>query len=305
MDVLEILHKIGYTDVKETSSQYTTRPLYRDSDNNTALAINKKTGEWYDFVQRRGGSLYKLIALTIGLKSEAEVKKFLESDGLDVEVKIQDRYELSDVKNFDKELLLKLKKDHLYWVKRGVSEETVKYFEGGVTFNGRMCNRYVFPILNTNDDLIGFSGRLLDNNPKFPKWKHLGTKSTWCYPFKWNQDILAEKREVILVESIGDMLALWDAGIKNSLVTFGVYVSSRIAELLLRLDMQKIIIAFNNDSDNNFVGNESAEEARKYLLKHFDSDQVVVAIPDYKDFGEMNQEQINLWKNQLTTRSRN
>jgi DNA primase len=159
-----------------------------------------------------------------------------------------------------------------------------------------MKNRYVFPIFNNKNELIGFSGRTLVTGYNIPKWKHIGTKSNWCYPLKWNINLLKSSKEVILIESIGDMLSLWDKGIKNTIVTFGISISRSIIEFLLRIDAQKIIIAFNNDEDNNLVGNEAADKEKFHLSKYFDPHQIILAIPDYKDFGEMDEIQINLWK---------
>ena len=49
MSILEILQKIGYTDVKDNGKYYRTKPLYRSSNNNTSLCIEKNTGCFYDF----------------------------------------------------------------------------------------------------------------------------------------------------------------------------------------------------------------------------------------------------------------
>ena len=52
-----------------------------------------------------------------------------------------------------------------------------------------MKNRYVFPILNSKKDIVGFSGRDLNSQSKI-KWKHLGEKINWCYPLFLNIDNL-------------------------------------------------------------------------------------------------------------------
>jgi hypothetical protein len=299
MEVIDVLHKIGYVSLQDFGKDWRTTPLYRASDNKTSLCINKSNGQWYDFSARDGGSLLGLVKLTMSLPTMKAAQAFIGDTSFIIEPPTKHRYELLETKKFDKNLLFKLQKDHSYWVERGISELTVSTFQGGTTFNGRMCYRYVFPVFNSKDELVGFSGRRLNDNSDYPKWKHIGPKSTWCYPLKWNQDFLYDSKEAILVESIGDMLALWDAGIKNVIVTFGVDISVKIVELLLRMDAQRILIAFNNDEENNLVGNQAAVDGKKFLLNHFDSSQVVVAIPTQKDFGEMDNEQITLWKNKF------
>jgi hypothetical protein len=66
-EVRDILLKIGYSDLRDFGKQWRMAPLYRSSDNNTSLAVNKLTGQWYDFSARMGGSIQKLIQLTLNL----------------------------------------------------------------------------------------------------------------------------------------------------------------------------------------------------------------------------------------------
>ena len=107
--------------------------------------------------------------------------------------------------------------------------------------------------------------------------------------------IIKEKNEAILIESIGDMLSLWDAGIKNTIVTFGLDASVAIINFLLRYDTETIKISLNNDADNNLAGNEAAEKLQRKLRKYFDEGQVSIKLPTKNDFGEMTKEEINHW----------
>jgi DNA primase len=78
----------------------------------------------------------------------------------------------------------------------------------------------VFPVYNEHNQIIGFSGRHVEsNNDKWkhlPKWKHVGKRNNWVYPaFNTATGVDEEiefKKEVILVESIGDALALYEQG---------------------------------------------------------------------------------------------
>ena len=55
-------------------------------------------------------------------------------------------------------------------------------------------------------------------------------------------------------------------------------------------------ISIMPDSNNNFVGNDSAKEAKLQLLNFFDENQVCVKLPPKKDFGEMSCDEIRCWK---------
>ena len=97
------------------------------------------------------------------------------------------------------------------------------------------------------------------------------------------------------MERIGDMLSLWENGIRNCIVTFGVSLSPDTMSLLTRLDPDKIHVAFNNDSSGNEAGNKAAYIARKKLLQFFDKNQITITLPNkYNDFNEMHLAEPNL-----------
>jgi len=297
-NILEILQSIGYKP-HDIGKEYQMRPLFRESNNDTALCVNKNTGLWYDHVERRGGPIELLVELTINGTPNSEIAELLKFDPEKQIIK----EELESTSKFDKNLPLKLKPDHSYWVGRGIDASVVAKFGGGIATEGRMANRHTTPIYDPyNDDLIGFAGRWLGKKSNYiPKWKLLGKKSQFLWPIKYNKEEIQKSKEVILIESLGDGFALYNAGIKNILVTFGVTLSSKVIQFLLKQDMQKIVIAFNNDSCNNSVGNEASLKARKNLLSFFDEGQVVIRLPQngFNDFGEMSRNSILNWYNDI------
>ena len=295
-DFAQILTELGYN-LRDYGKEYRARPLYSESDNNTILTIEKSTGKWYDFKELRGGSFEELVKRTLKLDSLEDAGKWLKEKDYIQNETVDQKPLIKDKKIFSKEVLSRIFPEHEYWNNRGISTLTLKVFDGGVVRSGRMKDRYVFPILDGRNNLVGFSGRdlLSSENSKRPKWKHIGDKSNWKYPLQINYKILKSIKEVILVESIGDMLSLWENGVQNVIVTFGLDVSTSVVNLLLKLDPNKIYISFNNDASNNNAGNVAAEKAKKKLLKYFDRYQVRIALPDKKDFGEMDGSEIDRW----------
>lgn len=300
--VKQVLQDLGYV-LADRGREYRTKPLYRDSDNDNVLRIWKNSGQWIDFKENVSGSLEDLVRLTLKLKNIDEAKQWVVSRGIDTSSIDEDRPKalVSQPTIFDPEILLRLRKDDSYWEKRGISSSTISPFKGGVATSGKMFNRYVFPIFNSENLLIGFSGRdvsslTLDGRPK---WKHLGDKKEWVFPAQINSKELKSKKEVILVESIGDMLALMENGISNVLVTFGLHISNKMLYTLIALNPKKISIAFNNDGSDDGAGNSAAEIARNKLLSYFDLSQVSINLPSTaKDFGEMhlkNQALVQQW----------
>ncbi|MAF24967.1 hypothetical protein CL634_05265 [bacterium] len=293
----EILTELGYN-LRDYGKEYRTRPIYRESDNDTILTIEKSTGKWFDFKLNQGGSFEDLVKRTLKLSDKEEAQKYLSQNFQMNESKTEQKPLVKKSKLLSKDALKNLIPDNSYWLDRGISNTTLSIFEGGVLLGGRMKNRYVFPIFDCSKKLAGMSGRYLHDipkNSKIPKWKHIGNKATWKYPLQVNFKILKNIKKVILVESVGDMLALWEAGIKNVIVTFGLDASVEILNILLKIDPDKIYISLNNDASNNNAGNIAASKVEKKLLKYFNRNQVSIKFPELNDFGDMSTTQIHEW----------
>jgi DNA primase len=296
LNVFQVLTDLGYK-LKDHGKEYRARPLYRDSDNDTVLKIEKISGNWFDFKQNISGDLNSLVKLTLKLDGVDEAKRWLKNKNFISQVIANvEKPLLKSTKTFDIELLSKLENNHDYWIKRDVQKEIIAEFKGGIAKMGKMKNRYVFPIFNLNNNIIGFSGRDISNLSKI-KWKHLGEKTEFIYPLFLNSKIIENKKEVILVESIGDLLSLWQAGIKNVIVTFGVSLSLPILNYLLKIDVKKIYISLNNDSNKNNAGNIASEKIYSKLRRYFDERQLKISLPPKKDFGEMTTQEILDWSN--------
>ena len=72
---------LGYT-LRDYGGYFRTRPLYRDSDNDVILSINKDTGRWTDFKEGMSGSLEDLVKLTLDCNIE-DARKYLKTKGSD------------------------------------------------------------------------------------------------------------------------------------------------------------------------------------------------------------------------------
>lgn len=297
VNVYQILIDLGYK-LKDFGKEYRARPLYRDSDNDTVLKIYKDTGHWFDFKENISGDFASLVSMTLKLESPEKGQEWLKNKNFIKPAFEHSKPILKEVKKFDTQELEALEKDHSYWLNRGISLDTISKFEGGIISLGKMKNRYVFPIFDFSQNVIGFSGRDITGKSKI-KWKHIGDKNNFLYPTFINNNIITSKKQIILVESIGDMLNLWQNNIKNVIVTFGLNISLPILNYMLRISPDKIIIAFNNDIEKNKAGNIAAEKAMVKLLRYFDKNQISINLPIKKDFGEMNSEEIAFWQNNI------
>jgi len=302
VNIYQILTDLGYQ-LKDYGKEYRARPLYRESDNDTVLKIYKDSGNWFDFKENISGDFSSLVGMTLKLDSPEKAKEWLKDKNF-IFKKICEPTKplLKSTKKFDLELLKNLEIDNRYWNSRGVNDHTLCQFRGGMAKVGKMKNRYVFPIFNSANDIIGFSGRDTTGASKI-KWKHLGEKNDFLYPLFLNQKDILESKQVFIIESIGDMLSLWQAGIKNTIVLFGVSMNLKILNYLLKIDINKIYISLNNDFLNKGegygCGNISSQKIYNKLIRYFDEKQLSVRLPTKKDFGEMNVEEILQWKKNI------
>ena len=299
-EIKEILMELGYSQIKDYSNEYRMFPLYRQSDS-ACLSVKKNTGFFVDYGRSLSGDFIKLIQLTLNLKDKARAKRWLSTKNIDFdeqEVRERVSQKLNYKKFYSKSSLDKLLPDHGYWLERGVSEDTLSLLKGGLDNGiegGKFYNRYVFPIFDDRENILGYSGRLIKNSDRAPKWKHIGQKSYWTYPSFLNLKSINENKKLIIVESIGDMLALYDSNIKNVIVAFGVSLSNSIINFTLRHRLDKIIIALNNDSENNSVGNKASLKFKNQLSKHINRNKIDICLPTKKDFGEMKGLEISKW----------
>ncbi len=205
---------------------------------------------------------------------------------------------------WEADLLPRLVKDHSYWASRGISEETVAPFGGGVATNATFKDRYVFPQFNEDGEIIGFSGRCLRKMTdaerkqfKRQKWKHLSPSSR----FIWGGLAAVEDyRRAILVESIGDSLALAEHGVPESLCLFGTNLSEALLAHLISVNPLSIVISTNLDEPKLMSGRmvrpgqAAAIRIKRTLDAFFDEGVAVIVHPPapLKDWGESDRETI-------------
>jgi len=291
--IKDILLDLGFSP-KTDGSYYRMRPIYRSSDNNSSLRVHKEKGNFCDFgTQNLKGPLSLLVKITLGLTSVEEAEKWLSKKNLNVFENFSEKPRPSISKTQPLDILNSLLPIHDFYTNKGISLDTIQLFKSGLCKEKPMAGRYVFPIFDKYKSVLGYSGRaLFESNLK---WKHKGTKENWIYPLFLNEDFIKSSRKIFLVESIGDILALWEAGIKNVICLFGLHLSKGMKKELIKLNPNKIIISLNNEPENQYTGNKAAHFLKKQLDLIFDIGVVEIKLPTKKDFGEMTTEEILEW----------
>ncbi|SVC36598.1 uncharacterized protein METZ01_LOCUS289452, partial [marine metagenome] len=209
--IQETLISLGYK-LSDRGVYWQTNAVFRNGDNQTALQIYKNTGVWKDYVQDTSFSPFKrLIEATLGTNDKSVVDKYLndEDAGLLYLKKTATAPKIEMEEIYGNDMLERLLPHYKFYNDKGVSTEILQELKGGLATTGQLNQRFVFPILNELNQIHGFSGRDMKLNPSKsrPKWKHIGKKKNWIYPFYANsktQEAIRSSGTVVLVESIGD-----------------------------------------------------------------------------------------------------
>ena len=304
-DIKETLTSLGYK-LFDRGSYWQASAIYRNGDNTTALQIYKNTGIWKDYVQQTPFMPFKkLLEVTLGTTDPKILEKYIKETEEFLFRSSEPSEKLEMEKIYPEKSLEKLLPHYKFYNDKGISSETLRFFKGGLATQGNMYQRFVFPIYNSDFQIHGFSGRDMANSDNRPKWKHIGVKSKWTYPLYTTDSngdspvsrAIEDTQEVILVESIGDLLNLHENGIKNALATFGLDISPSLICSLVGLAPKKIILSLNNDQDqaDNRGLNSSIKNYLK-LISHFDSEVIRICLPVKNDFGDMLDSDFKEWE---------
>ena len=145
--------------------------------------------------------------------------------------------------------------DHLH--KKGYSFEIMQK-AGIVDKNQRggyydvFAKRLIFPIINSNDNVVGFSARVLDPQLN-PKYRNTGEtpvfqKNECVYGINIIKKIRRQEalNEIIIVEGQMDVISLHKAGIKNAVACLGTALTPNHAKQLKKY-CNKVVVCFDGD----------------------------------------------------------
>lgn len=142
-------------------------------------------------------------------------------------------------------------------------------------------NRIMFPLFDHRDNVVGFSGRVLSDDPPS---KYINTKETLVYQkgshfFGLNivkQEIKKENR-VIITEGEFDVMSLFQEGIHNAVAVKGSGLTENQANLLSRFT-QKVSLCFDQD-----LAGQEAIKRSLFFLEQRGLTTTVIEIKSGKD----------------------
>jgi DNA primase len=113
----------------------------------------------------------------------------------------------------------------------------------------RFRDRIIFPILDVNQEVIGFGGRVLDDSlPKYlnsPETR-VYNKSRSLYGLYTAKDKCRTTNTIFIVEGYLDLLALHQHGIENSVATLGTALTAEHVRLLTRY-ASRMVLVYDSD----------------------------------------------------------
>lgn len=257
--------------------------------NAKATLVDSRNGNWKDLVCGEHGKFSQLISKILGRElTEKEMEDYKVSKDDSICGLAEEKEDKETKQKIYPDNYLILLPNYFYLKRRGISELTCKEFEAGMASGGALYNRVVFPIKNTKNQIVGYNGRDVTNNPNRVKYKIWGNKaSNFVYPAFLTETYIKQTRTAVLTESVMDIMRLWDCGVKNTLQLFGLNLSKSLLCYLLKTNPEYIVISTNNDKDGKINrGLEAAKKIKLKLSKYFDENKILIKLPVAKDWCE-------------------
>ena len=111
-------------------------------------------------------------------------------------------------------------------------------------------DRVIFPIINTQNKVIGFGGRAIgDVNPKYlnsPE-SEIFLKKNNLFGLNFTRNEISSEGRAIIVEGYMDVISLYQSGVRNVAASLGTALTDNQARLLCRYS-KNIVLSY--DSDN-------------------------------------------------------
>lgn len=257
----EVVERLADRAGIELPKQEYSKEAREEADLKSALlAVNKAAAQYYYYQLRTEKGQQAFAYLKKRQLSEETMQKF----GLGFSDKYGDGlYRYLKKKNFSDELL---KQSGLFNVDehRGMTD--------------KFWNRVIFPIMDTNNRVIGFGGRVMgDAKPKYlnsPETK-IFDKSRNLYGLHAARS--SRRKNLIICEGYMDVITMHQAGFTNAVASLGTALTSQQCSLIRRFTSDVLVLY---DSDE--AGVKAALRALP-MLKEAGLRAKVINLSPYKD----------------------
>lgn len=246
--------------VKLPEEEYSPEAKKQQDLRTAILEVNKMAGKYYYYQLRTEAGKVGMDYLKNRQLSDETMQKF----GLGYATKYSDGL-------------------YKYLKQKGVSDELLS-LSGLMNVDekrgmyDKFWNRVIFPIMDVNNRIIGFGGRVMgDGKPKYlnsPETK-VFDKSRNLYGL--NAARVSRKKNIIVCEGYMDVISMHQAGFTNAVASLGTALTSQHASLLKRYT-DEVILSYDSDE----AGVKAALRAIP-LLKEAGLKARVLKMAPYKD----------------------
>ena len=161
--------------------------------------------------------------------------------------------------------LVKVREEEESMPKRPGSEHRAA---GHSQFYDRFRGRVMFPICNDMEQVIAFSGRILEADAKAAKYVNspetmLFTKGAVLFGLHKSKRAIIEKSSAIVCEGQIDLITIFEAGVPNVIAPQGTAFTDKQARILKRFVQDgEVVLCFDADA----AGQKAAERSTAVLL---------------------------------------
>ena len=283
IDLMEYMERTVEFTKHSGSTYYCLCPFH--NEDTASLAVNEDDQFWHCFGCGKSGNIYTWIQLTEHLTFDQAVQKVADLTNSDIH-----EYLESESVNFfklinkitkpKKELImnrqiLDLEKDYCEkysdelpqeWLDEGISADEMRKYEIRID---KMSNRIVYPVRDSDFNMIGIKGRT-----RFQNYKSLGIMKYMNYfPIKGMNyytgamqadPYIKESGEIIIFEGIKSVMKVDQWGFHNAVSAETSTLNEYQIELLIKMQVVKnVVIAFDQDVKLDKI------RERTELLKRF------------------------------------
>lgn len=151
----------------------------------------------------------------------------------------------------------------------------------------RFYQRIMFPIRNAQGKIIAFSGRILqaDNFDSERMPKYLNSPETLIFNkrqtlFNYDQakNVARKEQELTLFEGFMDVIAAWNAGVKNGVASMGTSLTNEQIKMIQR-SSNRLLLCYDGDS----AGIEATKRALDLLSSETTLELSIARLPEGLD----------------------
>lgn len=181
--------------------------------------------------------------------------------------------------------------------KKGFSDAEIR--EAGMTNRAAkdlFRSRLMVPLADANGEVIGFTGRLISNDPKAPKYLNtpqtlLYDKSRHVFGLHQAKEAIRKQDKAVIVEGNLDVVSSHQANVYNVVAAAGTALTEQHLKIIKRFT-GNISLAFDNDR----AGLAATERAIE-MSQQLGIELTIISLPeDAKDPDELIQHNPELWK---------